>query len=217
MKKISVANDIKINFLIPARKGSKGFKFKNRKLFNKTADKFPDDFELLDNVYVSTDDEEIKKMAKLKNFNIVNRNVSLASDTASIKDVVIEFIEKESVSKDEIIVLLFLTYPERTWEDVVDILNCFLSSNKKSLQCLEPVETHPYLTVLKQKDHYVSLIEHNLYRRQDYPEVFKTSMFFSCFYASEVEKLNDLMYNKNTYFYHLKEVTKDIDYEKQLK
>lgn len=210
-------NNTKINFLIPARKGSKGFKFKNRILFEKTASIFPKNTEIIENIYVSSDDEEIKKMTMLKNFKFVDRNPLLASDTASIKDVVIEFIEKEKINKNEIIVLLFLTYPDRTWQDVEDILKCFISSNKKSLQCLEPVETHPYLTVLKQNNEYIPLIEHNLYRRQDYPEVFKTSMFFSCFYASEIENLNDLMYNKNTYFYHLKEITKDIDYEEQFR
>lgn len=208
---------VKINFLIPARKGSKGFKFKNRILFEKTAEIFSKKSEFIENVYVSTDDEEIKKMSTLKNFKVVDRDPLLASDTASIKDVASEFIKKEKISKSEIIVLLFLTYPDRTWKDIENILKCFFDSNKKSLQCLEPVETHPYLTVLKKENSYVPLIKHDLYRRQDYPEVFKTSMFFSCFYASEVEKLNDLMYNKNTYFYHLKEITRDIDYEKQFK
>ena len=46
-------------FFIPARKGSKGLKLKNRKLLHYTIDTIPKEYRHL--VYISTDDDEIKK------------------------------------------------------------------------------------------------------------------------------------------------------------
>ena len=49
-------------FLIPARKNSKGFKFKNRKLIDFTINSIP--MEYRNKVYISTDDGVIKERVK---------------------------------------------------------------------------------------------------------------------------------------------------------
>ena len=48
------------------------------------------------------------------------------------------------------------------------------------------------------------IIEHNLYRRQDYPECFELSHFICIFRANELESLNKNLYNSNTTFYKVK-------------
>ena len=50
-----------IYYVIPARKGSKGLPFKNRKLFDITAKTIPDDAK--PHTIVSTDDEHISELA----------------------------------------------------------------------------------------------------------------------------------------------------------
>ncbi len=50
-------------FLIPARRNSKGFKFKNRKLIDFTLNSIPKEY--LSMVYISTDDE-YKILSKAK-------------------------------------------------------------------------------------------------------------------------------------------------------
>ena len=60
--------------LIPARKNSKGVKFKNRILFNKTAE-FVKKLKFLNNIYVSSDDEKILLQAKKNNFRIHKRKL----------------------------------------------------------------------------------------------------------------------------------------------
>jgi CMP-N-acetylneuraminic acid synthetase len=85
-------------FLIPARRGSKGFPFKNRKLFDQTAITIPKRFR--DKVFVSTDDEFLKERAKYYNFNVIDRPDELSQDTSSVKDVMKHFIKTQSLRID---------------------------------------------------------------------------------------------------------------------
>ena len=96
-----------VYFIIPARKGSKGLPFKNRKLFSKTADVIPPD--LRSNVIVSTDDDEIKEKSQKYGFQIHNRDSISSNDYASIHDVVKKVINDFKL-EDKIIVLLYLNH-----------------------------------------------------------------------------------------------------------
>lgn len=198
--------------LIPAREGSKGFPFKNRELFDYTAKIIPE--EMRKNVYVSTDDDVIKDKASLYNFNIIHRPGDLSTDESSLKDVMIHFRDVENIGDDEDIMLLFLTYPDRTWEDVTKIYNHYLEKNGTSLICCEEVKEHPYLCFYEKEEEKAELIvNHDLYRRQDYPKCFRHCMFFSCYKSSVIDKLHDLLFEENTIFYKLNKIKLDVDYE----
>ena len=85
----------KTYFVIPARKGSKGFPKKNRKLLDFTINKFAKkDHE---NIIVTTDDEYIIKKLQSTKIKILNRNKKLSTDKANIKDVMLDVIEKFQV------------------------------------------------------------------------------------------------------------------------
>jgi len=199
-------------FLIPARRDSKGFPFKNRKLFDKTASIIPKS--LRSKVYVSTNDEIIKQKCINYGFNLVNRPENLATDESSLKCVMKHFITTHKVSKEKNIVLLFLTYPERTWKDVVKIYKKFILCNRTSLVCAEPVTEHPFLCFYEKGNGEAELVvKHNLFRRQDYPKCHKHSMFLSCYKAKIVDELHDLLFEKQTYFHKLENKKTDVDYE----
>ena len=70
---------------IPARKGSKGFKFKNRILFSHTAN-FINQIDWFDEVIVSTDDPVINELASQNGYSVHVRPESLASDDVSLRD-----------------------------------------------------------------------------------------------------------------------------------
>jgi CMP-N-acetylneuraminic acid synthetase len=72
--------------------------------------------------------------------------------------------------------------------------------------------THPYLCVHADGR---QIVEHNLYRRQDYPEVYEISHFHCMFEAGDIDSLNHNLYNANTYFYDIPRVV-DIDHEKDM-
>ena len=112
--------------------------------------------------------------------------------------------------------MLYLTYPERTWTDIEAALNFFIENKAKSLLCRTELKSHPYLCMFSEEgDKGKQIIEHNLYRRQDYPECFELSHFICIFRANELESLNKNLYNSNTTFYKVKRPV-DVDTKKDL-
>jgi CMP-N-acetylneuraminic acid synthetase len=201
-------------FLIPARMGSKGFPLKNRQLLRYTLDIIPE--EARSRAFVSTDDSQIKTMAIDYGVSVIHRPENLAQDETSMKDVLKHFINNKNITCQEDVILLYLTYPERKWEDVEKIYGVFNKIDEKSLVCCEQVEEHPYLCFHEKDDNKAELIvDHKFYRRQDYPSCIRLSMFVSCYNPEIVDDLHDLMFEKETYFYKLENHKVDVDYLEQ--
>lgn len=197
-----------IYYVIPARAGSKGFPRKNRILFSYTWDTFDD--EMARACIISTDDMEIIP----SNFvGIVhNRSAETAGDTASMKSVMKEIIIDLCLKPDDIIILCYLTYPQRTRADIKNVVSFFSNQNLFSLLCCMTPQTHPCLCV------YTSgrpVIAHELYRRQDYPQVYEISHFLCAFKVSELSALNENLYGENTFFYPVSRHV-DVDAESDL-
>ena len=204
-------------FLIPARKGSKGLPLKNRMLFPITANTIPEKYK--GKVYISTDDEHLQEAANNHGFNVIERPEHLAQDETGMRDVLTHFREKANLAKNVDIILLYLTYPERTWSHICDIYQYFIeeeNNNRGSLICCEEIEDHPYLCFEYNESTQSAklIIDHQKYRRQDYPPVVKQSMFVACYKAHILDSLHNLMFEEDTIFYKLKDKKVDVDYEK---
>jgi CMP-N,N'-diacetyllegionaminic acid synthase len=200
--------------LIPARKNSKGFKHKNRHLFKHTAKIIP---ELLqDKTYIFTDDEEIIKLSKPYSFRVAKRDPLTAKDNSTTKDFVLDFIGQINAKT---VVLLYLTYPKRTWQDVNKAMSVFKDNDINSLLCKYDAIASPYLMMYELPDNMgKQIINHNLCRRQDYKKCFSISHYISIFNTKEVANLNNNLYNSNTYFLQINkpidiDTKKDFDYE----
>lgn len=203
----------KLIFFIPARRGSKGLPFKNRKLFNSTVSSIP--LKYKKNIIVSTDDEEIIRTCNETDLRYYERSEKLSDDTASVKDVLVNFKEQFKIADDVTIILLYLTYPERTWENIKLTYLDFQNRNLKSLLCKKDIKTNPYLCLYEHGNHGKQVIEHDLYRRQDYKPIFELSHFIGIFKAGELENLNKNLYNEDTFFFKIENVI-DIDTNKDL-
>ncbi len=201
-------NNVKI--LIPARRNSKGLPFKNRILFDHTIDIIP--VELRNKVLVSTDDEVLIEKAKLMGLDVSVRPDSLAEDETSTKDVVLYHINNGDINTNDVIVMLYLTYPERTWGDVVRAYNIFNEFKVNSLLCKKEIKgTHPYLYMFDIGNNKgEQLVKHDLYRRQDYPLVFEISHYIAIFNVSYISELNNNLYDNETFFLKINDVT-DVD------
>jgi len=198
--------DIKI--LIPARRNSKGIPFKNRRLFKHTASTIPREYRK--SVHVFTDDDMIKKQGESYGFTNVTRNPDSASDESTTKDMMKDFCSNFP-SDNNPIVMLYLTYPKRTWEDVEMAVNTFTNRKLRSLLCRKPVKQTPYLMMFDIGDGLgEQVIEHNLSRRQDYRECFELCHYISIILPSELSELNSDLYNEHTYFMKIEE-TVDVD------
>jgi CMP-N-acetylneuraminic acid synthetase len=196
-------------FVIPARRNSKGLPFKNRKLILKTIDSIP--HELKNKIVISTDDEFIKE--NCSTYKIHNRSEQNARDESSIKDVMME-VSKIVDTKN--IIMLYTTYPERTYEDISAAVKFFEKNNSSSLLCKKQVKTSPFLMMYEEGMRGKQIIHHNLYRRQDYPICFEISHFISIFSIKELKNLNNNMYNRDTIFFPIADVI-DVDYYEDLK
>ena len=206
-----------IHILIPARQGSVGFPFKNRILLKHTVSIIPEEF--LHTVTVSTDDAEIMQMARDTNIDVLVRPPCLSNDTASMKSVVTHYIQEKKIPDDDIIVVLYLTYPHRKWMDVIHAILFFINEMNESapepasMLCKKDVKTHPYLCLRETDDvHGAQIVRHNLYRRQDYPKCFEISHYICMFKARKIMLLNDNLYNNKTIYYKIDKDTIDVDY-----
>tara|TARA_Y100001973_G_scaffold38432_1_gene57762 strand:+ start:354 stop:986 length:633 start_codon:yes stop_codon:yes gene_type:complete len=201
-----------MKIIIPARKGSKGLPGKNKILLNHTLSTIPD--YIKKSVIMTTNDGEI--IQECVGYKILRRSDYLSSDNISTKDVLQDVFEKFNIDNQELIIMLYLTYPERTWADIESALNFFIENDAKSLLCRIEPKSHPYLCMFSEDgDKGKQIVEHNMYRRQDYPDCFELSHFICIFRANELENLNKNLYNKDTIFYKIKRPV-DVDTKKDL-
>ena len=204
-----------IYYIIPARKGSKGLPLKNRKLLPFTLEEIPENKK--STTIVSTDDEYILNFAKNYGVKLHNRSVAAASDTASTKDFVSEIAHDFNMRPDDEIILMYLTYPERTFKDVEKIYKFFKDNNGTSLLCREESKIHVYRCFYALEGHRgKKIVEHDLCRRQDYPECFYSSHFLAILKVESLKDLDSNLYYDQTLFYELDKDTVDIDSEEDL-
>tara|TARA_R110002153_G_scaffold41144_3_gene117477 strand:- start:494 stop:1150 length:657 start_codon:yes stop_codon:yes gene_type:complete len=198
-----------LNIIIPARKNSKGLPGKNRILLDYTMRQIPQNY--YGNVIVSTDDESISAnvVNKYSPCRVHDRSDVSALDTASTIECISEVVEHYGIQGD--ILMLYLTYPEREWTDILSAYDLYKETNAKSLLCREELEVSPYLCMQDMGENKgKQIIPHNHYRRQDYPECFKLCHMISIFNTNELQNLNKNLYNTNTVFYKISQAI-DVD------
>lgn len=201
-----------LNILIPARRNSKGFPFKNRKLLPYTLDIIPN--ELKNNVTISTDDEEIINSCEQRGIDFIIRDKSI--DDVGIKPVIEDYLEKRNIDK-ELVLMLYLTYPERKWYDISKAIDFMNRHDAHSLLCKKEPKTHPYLCLEEKSNNKgKDFIGHDLYRRQQFPKCFELSHYISLFTSDELPKLNNRLFNTDTVFMPIDDKV-DVDYENDLK
>jgi len=203
------------NIIIPARKGSKGLPRKNQILLDETFEQIPREYH--DKVIISTDDDTI--ISRIKSYfskcNIHHRSKESARDSASTKECIIETVRDFKLTGD--IIMLYLTYPEREWKDIMHAYKWFVENQAKSLLCREEILTHPYLCLHDTGNNRGrQIVPHDYYRRQDYPKCFKICHMISIFKTIEIKNLNNNLYNENTLYYKIPQ-TIDVDTLSDLK
>jgi len=147
--------------LITARGGSKGIPRKNltplagKPLLAWTIEAALHS-RLFDQVYVSTDDEEIARVARAWNASVpFLRPAALAQDDSSHISVVchaLEWFASQRDWKPSYLLLLQPTSPFRTAQDIRAAVGLLETTNAESIVSVCPVNQHPYLTVQIESD-----------------------------------------------------------------
>lgn len=199
--------------VIPARKGSKGIPHKNRDLIEYTLHIIPPNYK--DKVYIYTNDEAIQNRYRGK-YNIIDRSESVSKDETSTKETLTELFKVMKKNNGNCI-MLYTVYPERTWSEVENIYHFYIKNNGNSLLCSKKYnDVHPYLLIKKNGIKGDQLIQHNLYRRQDYPEVFQISHYVTIFEINNLKNLNENLYNKETIYFEMQNNIIDIDTDRDV-
>tara|TARA_R110002110_G_scaffold234140_4_gene450265 strand:+ start:572 stop:1207 length:636 start_codon:yes stop_codon:yes gene_type:complete len=205
-----------MRIIIPARLGSKGVPFKNRKLLSLTMETIPEKLRL--KTIVSTNDPEIVRAVDEQYVGcaIHHRSEESCRDESSMKDCAVEVVEDLQIGHEDV-AILYLTYPERTWAQVESAYNWFRENSGKSLLCRQETQSHPFLCFYELPNGRGSpLVRHDLHRRQDYPSCFHVRHMISIFKGHELENLNENLYNDDTLFYEI-DKTLDVDTEEDIK
>lgn len=172
--------------IIPARGGSKGIPRKNIKPLNgkpliyyaiDTARAITAD----ENICVSTDDVEIKSVVEAYGLKVpFLRPDELATDTAGSYEVLLhalDFYEQQGKHYD-IVLLLQITSPFRTAEQVKEALELFRQTNDKDAMVVSVKEcpSNPYYDIFEEDQNgylQISKGDGTIYRRQDAPKVYE--------------------------------------------
>ena len=215
--------------LIPARGGSKGIPHKNiAPLAGKPLIQYSIDAargsSYIDSVLVSTDDEEIARVARACGAEVpFLRPEALASDTAKTIDAVLHAVEtlRDMGEAFDSLVLLQPTSPLRTTAEIDGAIERFYTCGRKAVVSVSEVSDHPILMrTIEQTDdgeRLKPLLQvSSTVRRQDMPPFYRVN---GSIYVNAVEELSrTTSFNDNPVPYVMaKEHAIDIDEPADLK
>jgi len=166
--------------IIPARGGSKGIPRKNiRLLAGKPLIAYSIETALksryIDRIIVSTEDEEIAKIAKIYGAEVIKRPKELARDETPTIDAVkhvLEFLKKKENYIPDIIILLQPTSPLRSVEDIDNAVELFLNNDCEGIISLCEAKSPPYWSFRIRKRYIEPILGWDFLhkRRQDVPK-----------------------------------------------
>tara|TARA_Y100000590_G_scaffold470706_1_gene668063 strand:- start:162 stop:854 length:693 start_codon:yes stop_codon:yes gene_type:complete len=165
-----------------ARGGSKGLKNKNIKIFNGKpliyySIEIAKKINLIDDIYVSTDDSKISKISLTYGAKIIKRPKNLSKDSSDEWKAwqhAVNYIKKKNIKFDKFISLP-CTSPLRSKEDVVKCIN--RKNNKNDMVITYCKTNHnPYFNMVMHKKNNqlkkIMNLKKNIIRRQDAPKIF---------------------------------------------
>ena len=185
---------------IPARKGSVGFKFKNRLFFDRTVE-FLDQANLFDDVLVSSDDDEVLNKAKQCNYLTHHRSAELSGSEVSIKTVMQNVIEDMGIDPDSYIWLFYLPILYKNQVDFENVRDIISAKKIASLCSFVSAEIHPFNCWMYDKDNLKlkKFIPNDIYRRQDLPDAWMHYHYLCVFKAGYIANLNSELISEDTY------------------
>lgn len=169
---------MKILAIIPARGGSKRIPKKNiKKLGGKPLIKYTIDAatesKKIDDVIVSTENQEIHDICKRYGTRVVERPEVLATDWAKTIDVILDVLNKEEC---KVVVLLQPTCPFRTGKDIDEAINLFLKNPQcdSVISMAEAGSNQCWLMKIKGNKFLTPVFGHKYFtqRSQDLPKMY---------------------------------------------
>ncbi len=213
---------MKVVAIIPARGGSKGVPKKNirplagKPLIHYTIDAAKKSF-YIDQIIVSTDDNEIASVASTAGVIIIKRPPELAGDESPTIDAILHTLDvcsKQSLEAD-VVVLLQPTSPLRTSIDIDEAVALYLEGDCESVISVAESAHPPYWNMIL-KDGYLQPLfgpESLTNRRQDFPKTYLPNGAIYVASPSILKKYRTFYTPKTKPYYMSQEKSLDIDSE----
>lgn len=214
--------------LIPARKGSKGIKRKNMKMlcnyplihytFRAALDS-----KLIDEVYLSSDDDAILSYAQDLGIKTIMRPKKFSTDYATATEVVEHFfstVPEVLLNQDPYVVYLQPTSPLRNNIHIDEALELMAKEKTHTLLSITQLEKSPYKSFfINQEGQVQSLFDEKLSnaRRQDLPTTYISNGAIYVFRVSDFKKRSGFPSNGSTPFIMNREESVDVDTEEDIK
>lgn len=206
--------------IITARGGSKGIPRKNIKNLNgKPVLAYSIEpsiaSDLIKKTYVTTEDEEISKISKEFNAEVIKRPQDLAEDTSSSVDVVLHALDylENNYELPDFFVLLQPTSPLRTTEDIDNSINLFINNKCDALISVCEID-HTSMLSLALKDGFIipNCNEEFLNkRRQDLPTYYSPNGAIYIITPESLRKNKTFIPKKTIPYVMPKERSVDLD------
>lgn len=206
--------------IIPARGGSKGIPRKNIKLLNDKpviaySIEASNSCSLINETYVSTEDEEIGDISLDFGANLIKRPFELAKDNSSSIEVILhalDYLENNQTLPD-FFILLQPTSPLRNSDDIGNAIKLFMENDCDSLVSVYELD-HQSLLNFSLKNNY--LIQNNdgsffNSRRQDLPSYYALNGAIYITTPSFIRKNNSFYSDKTIPYVMPKERSVDLD------
>ncbi|NIY94310.1 acylneuraminate cytidylyltransferase family protein [Vibrio diazotrophicus] len=203
-------NNKRVLALIPARGGSKRLPRKNilslgdKPLIAWTIDAAKKS-KYIDEVIVSTDDEEISDIAQCYGANVPELRPSfLSSDEATTQSVVFYTLDKFGVSTD-ILVLLQPTSPLRTYVHIDESIEMLLNNKAFSIISVTPCEHPPIWSNYLPSDNSMKdfLSSKSNKRSQDLGDFYRLNGALYVYDAKRLSIERDMQYKEDTFAYKM--------------
>jgi CMP-N-acetylneuraminic acid synthetase len=213
--------------LVPARGGSKGIPRKNLRLVGgqplvQYTLQAALAAKVVDQVFLSSDDEEILALGASLGATAVRRPAEFASDTASATDVVKHFLStlgSEQLAGDPYLVYLQPTSPLRTAAHIDEAFELMRRSGGHTLISVVELEKSPYKTFsIDAQGRMQSLFDERLSnaRRQDLPATYLPNGAIYVFRVSDFTSRDGFPSNGSVPYIMTATTSVDVDVEQDI-
>ncbi|MBA4391138.1 MAG: hypothetical protein C0399_09385 [Syntrophus sp. (in: bacteria)] len=208
--------------VIPARGGSKGLPGKNIKMFcgkpliAHTIEQARQS-QYIDRVIVSTEAEEIAQISKKYGAEVpFMRPMELAGDSAATVDVLlhaINWLEDKDQCLFDILVLLHVTTPLRSVEDINKSVTLLVEENADNVFSVAEAHRNPYFNMVEEgSDGFVKLVKEGCFStRQAAPKVYDMNASIYVWWKNVLKEGRKIFLIKTKAYVMPKERSIDID------
>ena len=210
--------------LIPAKLNSRSIYQKNlQKIKKKSLIEIAIDqtkkVKKIDKIYVSSESKKVKKICEIKKVIFFKRNKLFSTFKASANSVILEFIKKKKLKKNDTIVYLQPTSPFRNFKHINACLKKFEKNNQKTLLSIKKLNFSIFKSISLKSNRINPLFDEKFLtsNRQSFPNFYIPNGAIYIFLVKNFMKKKRILHKYSIPFLMSEKDSLDIDSVSDLK